>query len=46
MVTTCFVYVHAKTNTSLHLASSNPNSLDGNYSLKSTKGKLEVVINF
>jgi len=46
MVTTCYIYVHADTNAPLHSASNNPNSLDKNSSMRSTKGKLEVVTNF
>jgi hypothetical protein len=35
MVTSCFAFVCVVTNASLHLASSNPNSLDANSSMRS-----------
>ncbi len=46
MVTICSTFVRVETNASLHLTSSNPNSLDGNSFMRSIEGELEVVINF
>jgi hypothetical protein len=46
MVTTCSSFVCVETNTSLHSTSSNLNFLDGNSSMRSIEGELEVVTNF
>ncbi len=46
MATTCSAFVHAETNTSLCSASSNPNSFDGNFFMRSREVELEVVTNF
>jgi hypothetical protein len=46
MVTICYAFVRAKTKASLQSTSTNLNSMDGNSSMRSTKGKLEIVINF
>jgi hypothetical protein len=40
MVSTCYVFVGAKTNASLHLASNNLNSLDGIFSMKLIEGEV------
>jgi hypothetical protein len=45
MVTTCYIYVHAETNTHLHSTSSNCNSLDRNSSMRSIGRELEIVAN-
>ncbi len=46
MVTTCFASLCVEANGYLQLASNNPNSLDGNFFVRSTEGELEVVTNF